>query len=157
MVVKTPKKLTKNVKTREMPDHTLLFSCVFFSICKYDQISSQEDPLITTEHIIRVLKQLMKDIKFQDTRRFFCLFFFFLNLPEKKKRPVHLRHSPLDTKPLMSVKRAIISKIKTFVYHGSHILNSVWEAGGKTDSDVNSELAKGLCVTDTPLLHFTWH
>lgn len=49
--------------------------------------------------------------------------FFFLNLPKKKS--VHLRHSPLDTKPLMSVKRAIISKIKTFVYHASHILNSV--------------------------------
>jgi len=50
-----------------------------------------------------------------------------------------------------------MSKIKTFVYHGSHILNSVWEAGGKNDSDVNSKLAKGLRVTDLPLLYFTWH
>lgn len=29
-----------------------------------------------------------------------------------------MRRSPLDTNLLMSVKRAIISKIKTFVYHG---------------------------------------
>lgn len=42
-----------------------------------------------------------------------------------------MRHSPLNTKPLICIKRAIICKIKTFVYHGSHILNSVWEAGGK--------------------------
>lgn len=39
---------------------------------------------------------------------------------------------------------------------GSHILNSAWEAGDKNDSDVKSELAKGLGVTDIPLLHFTW-
>lgn len=148
----------KHKNTQNARSHTALQLCIFKYLQIWSDFRSRRPVTYTWTHNLSPTYKTTNE-RYEVARQggSSVCFFSFLNLPKKKKKPVHLRHSPSDTKPLMSVKRAIISKIKTFVYHGSHILNSVWEAGGKTDSDVNSELAKGLCVTDIPLLDFTRH